>query len=328
MRHDDELRRRMHTALPLETYLEYREQPFLYLGDIAPDDREPVFMDGSCPDVETAKSVLPFGKFVVYAKHNPTVVESIGAADNGGVLPANTRVAMTGDCAYGVGVVPHEEHNAVLFSIVEHGIVERSMLAKGKDVAVVTWAEYVIDFDDLFDSDGMMKLRAHRVLLQMFANRELLSRVDVHAADIGEHMTEVQRVVATAALGVFSVVDNIIRKLCEARDKHLVEVKVVPPSKSAIKKGKAKPLSAENGLPHYVYLDAPTYVRDPNTANKSTGTPKRGHTRRGTWVHLRSPRYKNHPQYGSRIWRRPTWVGPKEWTVGNTIYTLKDLEAN
>lgn len=48
----------------------------------------------------------------------------------------------------------------------------------------------------------------------------------------------------------------------------------------------------------------------------------RYHHRRGTWVHLSNERYKNHPKYGDKIYRKASWVGKREAIVNGTTYKV------
>ena len=107
-------------------------------------------------------------------------------------------------------------------------------------------------------------------------------------------------------------------------------VKETTPGKKAKKGGKlAKkktPWDYQDQI-RYIYIDEPPSTRTEKSVATGTGSPKRGHHRRATWVHLTHERYKNHPNYGGVIRRRATWVGPKEWTVNNTVYTLHEPEV-
>lgn len=111
-----------------------------------------------------------------------------------------------------------------------------------------------------------------------------------------------------------------------AEGMHMVEVKKSPNQEDLKQKAKGyKKPWLRSDLPHYVYLDAPKTVRD-SSGTYVSGDPThsvRGHNRRAHWRSLTNPRFKNHPMYGKRIRVKATWVGPTEWTVGDTIYTVK-----
>ena len=111
-----------------------------------------------------------------------------------------------------------------------------------------------------------------------------------------------------------------------AESKHRVRVAPVQtrkPSKPHIIKQKPW-LNPDR--PHYIFVDAPHKDAEYISAGdeEKARTQRRGHHRRACWVHLKHERYKNHPMYGKRIRRRATWVGPVEWRVKDTIYTLDD----
>jgi hypothetical protein len=111
-----------------------------------------------------------------------------------------------------------------------------------------------------------------------------------------------------------------------AEGMHMVEVRKKPNQEDLKHKAKGyKKPWLRSDLPHYVYLDAPKSVRDGH-GNYVPSDPThsvRGHNRRAHWRSLTNPRFRNHPMYGKRIRVKATWVGPTEWTVGDTIYTVK-----
>lgn len=110
-----------------------------------------------------------------------------------------------------------------------------------------------------------------------------------------------------------------------AEGMHMVEAKKRP-TKQDLKtaaKGNKKPWT-RGDMPHYIYLDAPhsTSGKGEHTPGES-GRKVRGHHRRAHWRTLRDPRFKNHPKYGIPMRIKQMWVGPTDWTVGDTIYTVK-----
>ena len=72
--------------------------------------------------------------------------------------------------------------------------------------------------------------------------------------------------------------------------------------------------------PHILFLDKlPT--NQPN-GETGTGTPKKPHRRRGHWRILQDPRYRHHPQYGKRIYIKPSFIGPEQTEYEGHIYKL------
>ena len=113
-----------------------------------------------------------------------------------------------------------------------------------------------------------------------------------------------------------------------AEGMHMVEVRKKPSADDLRQKAKnyKKPW-LRGDLPHYIYLDAPMQGTRPGKEQKhdpdNPAYRVRGHNRRAHWRTLTHARFKNHPQYGRRIRVKATWVGPTDWTVGDTIYTVK-----
>lgn len=72
--------------------------------------------------------------------------------------------------------------------------------------------------------------------------------------------------------------------------------------------------------PHILFLDKlPIKSSEGSTG---TGTPKKPHKRRGHWRILQDPRYRHHPQYGKRIYVKPSFIGPEQTEYEGNIYKL------
>ena len=112
-----------------------------------------------------------------------------------------------------------------------------------------------------------------------------------------------------------------------AESRHLVKVR--PPSTKADlkakKKGDLKPWTRTD-RPHYIFLNAPqTEAEHPvNETPEEEKRRVRGHHRRAHFRTLRHPKFRHHPDYMKPVRRKATWVGPRDWVVEGTIYTLVD----
>ena len=100
--------------------------------------------------------------------------------------------------------------------------------------------------------------------------------------------------------------------------KHLVEVTPAKKAKTYPSLQKNRPWLGATG-PRILLLD-----RMPTTQSDCTGThasPK-PHRRRGHWKTLSHPRFRHHPQYGKKIYVKPSFVGPRQATYEGNIYRL------
>ena len=100
--------------------------------------------------------------------------------------------------------------------------------------------------------------------------------------------------------------------------KHLVEVTPTKKAKTYPSLQKNRPWLGATG-PRILLLD-----RMPTTQSERTGThasPK-PHRRRGHWKTLSHPRFRHHPQYGKKIYVKPSFVGPRQATYEGNIYRL------
>lgn len=103
-------------------------------------------------------------------------------------------------------------------------------------------------------------------------------------------------------------------------ERHAVEkTSAKPKPKVKTQLNSKRPWTTATG-PHILFLDRlPT--NQPN-AETGTGTPKKPHRRRGHWRILQDPRYRHHPQYGKRIYVKPSFIGPQQTEYEGNIYKL------
>ena len=103
-------------------------------------------------------------------------------------------------------------------------------------------------------------------------------------------------------------------------ERHAVEkTSAKPKPKVKTQLNSKRPWTTATG-PHILFLDKlPT--NQPN-AETGTGTPKKPHRRRGHWRILQDPRYRHHPQYGKRIYVKPSFIGPQQTEYEGNIYKL------
>ena len=101
-------------------------------------------------------------------------------------------------------------------------------------------------------------------------------------------------------------------------DKHAVEVLPAKKKKPHPTLVRDRPWLGSSG-PRVLLLD-----RMPTTQSQGTGThasPK-PHRRRGHWKTLSHPRFRHHPQYGKKIYVKPSFVGPRQVSYEGNIYRL------
>ena len=101
-------------------------------------------------------------------------------------------------------------------------------------------------------------------------------------------------------------------------DKHAVEVVPEKPKRVSPALTRDRPWLGATG-PRVLLLD-----RMPTTQSEGTGThasPK-PHRRRGHWKTLSPPRFRHHPQYGKKIYVKPSFVGPRQVSYEGNIYRL------
>ena len=103
-------------------------------------------------------------------------------------------------------------------------------------------------------------------------------------------------------------------------EKHAVyKTPAKPKPKVRTQLNSKRPWTTATG-PHILFLDKlPTNNSDATTG---TGTPKKPHKRRGHWRILQDPRYRHHPQYGKRIYVKPSFIGPEQTEYEGNIYKL------
>lgn len=85
-----------------------------------------------------------------------------------------------------------------------------------------------------------------------------------------------------------------------------------------------KPWNTATG-PHILFLDKlPTKQKE---ECENTGSTKKPHRRRGHWRTLNHPKYRHHPQFGKKIYVKPSFIGPNESEYeGNTYRLIKPLD--
>ena len=113
---------------------------------------------------------------------------------------------------------------------------------------------------------------------------------------------------------------NLLMNYLKYGDKHAVEVTPIKRPKISPILRKKRPWSGATG-PRVLLLD-----RMPATQTQSTGThasPK-PHRRRGHWKTLSHPRFRHHPQYGKKIYVKPSFVGPRQAKYEGNIYRLRE----
>jgi len=292
MRHDQKIIDVMtRHGLP-EDVRAYKELPFLFLGDFSPADVKLPRMDEDLKEVlvnnERLKAVFPFEMFAVWV---------IDPACYDGGYPIVVR-------------------------LVDHDDGTTHIHIKDITASKIGFMVYDGSFGFAIDeSDGKVACVVQDCGLLMAKNgvvKEYPTASDVYGESI----------VADRAAGLSTTVTNLVATLRDAMDKHLVEVKTKPVSKAKAKalRKAGKPVPKPNNSTHYIFLDAPRYSNG-GGASTGKGSPKRGHNRRGHWRKLTNSRFARHPQYGKTVWVRPAWIGPTDWTVGDTIYTVRDINV-
>lgn len=292
MRHDHKTIALMERHGPKASMVrDYKTLPFLFLGDFSPANVALPKVDDEIrelmTDNERLKAVFPFERFIVWV------------VDEGWYSGGYPIVVELGNPAKGTTVV------------------------HVKDITVnklgFTVSNLALYFGLTTDDALGCVVRDHGMLL-------------AHAGNVVEYEKAEEYVglegVSTRASGLSTIVTRLITTLRDAMDKHLVEVKPKPISKARAKmlRKMGKPVPKPNNSTHYIYLDAPSYSGGGGTGT-GKGSPKRGHNRRGHWRKLTNPRFVRHPQYGKTVWVRPAWIGPTDWTVGDTIYTVRDINV-
>ena len=85
---------------------------------------------------------------------------------------------------------------------------------------------------------------------------------------------------------------------------------------------------ARNDLSTYIVIEPGKEAEygQPKTTT-GDGRAMTPHRRRGHWMAMRSERYKEGKR-GQRVWRRPAWVGPREWVHQGREYRVISEVAN
>jgi len=120
---------------------------------------------------------------------------------------------------------------------------------------------------------------------------------------------------------------NLVRFFAEveSRDKYPVRVRQKT-TKQDKKSYKRKPWLCTNH-PRILFLNRLPIEADPSGDSGSNQGAKdkharSGHMRRGHWRRLNHERFRHHPQFGSRIRVKPSWVGPTNTEFQGATYTL------
>lgn len=328
MRHDDKLRKSIKEHLKHKFFQAYVDTPFLLLGKLHVneiDDKEELKsrVYDILMDDDELEAILPFSEFVVFT-------QTYTSSD----LAAQWMIENDEDThTYNKGLLKLFNKNLDIYEV---DLTDASIIftyekedrrwfvteiSAYKTAVIMSSLEFTVDGPQnkivITDAQSNVIRYGEKLATYNFIR-------DDKAQEIGASDLFVSTLIAK--LG------NMLIKLQKARDKHLVEVKrVLTPAQKAANaksKRKGKPLPHREDLPHYVYLDAPR-VKVERSGEPVKGSHKthRGHNRRGHWRRLDNPRFQKHPKYGGKVWVRPTWVGPTEWTMGNTIYTLKDINV-
>lgn len=79
---------------------------------------------------------------------------------------------------------------------------------------------------------------------------------------------------------------------------------------------------ARGDLSSIVFLNKLPTVQEQSESKGGHHASPRFHHRRGTWVHLKNERYKNHPKFGDKIYRKASWVGERETIINGTTYKV------
>lgn len=109
-------------------------------------------------------------------------------------------------------------------------------------------------------------------------------------------------------------------------DAHYVEVKASTDTNMPMQARK-KPWIRPD-LPKLIMLERGAAIKYGHRVDRGgTHAAPEPHARRGNWAQLRSPKFKH--KLGQRVWRKPSWVGDKEWVwQGQTYRVLDGLRTN
>lgn len=301
MRHDYKLQRHLKKHMQKQMLETYNKMPFVYLGSLFLSDK---ILDEHLKDLNEVltnetneiESIFPFNDFLVFDPSEDKTSPNGGALSVRYIKDDNTWL------------IAHVQGNKEYVAICE-----------------LTSRYHGIDTEDNLPrfgvSDANIMVLKHGEGQSFDAKKFIDHEKESAAAELLAHGT---KKIVDITLENFM---TTVILLFQARNKHLTRVAQRALSKSQRKKAnkRNKPIPRTDNQIHYVYLDAPRYNAYPTGENAGTRSRRRGHSVRGHWRRLDNPRFMRHPKYGDRIWIRPFWSGPTEWTVGDTIYTIHDL---
>lgn len=209
------------------------------------------------------------------------------ALDDGGYFWAEVTVDREQDIAFFFGILPTEPANEwdafeIIDSLPLHG-----------------WVKRVGDSVDLYIDPNYAQNVYGKAL-----NRDLV--------DLEEAKEQIRSV-----LNNYLTTAHLLHCYIKEGDRHAVESTPKVPANPNSPANKGKPWRIKG--PSLLLLD-----RMPSQQAQSTGThasPK-PHRRRGHWRTLSHPRYRNHPQYGSKIYVKPSFIGPRQEVYQGNVYRL------
>ena len=132
---------------------------------------------------------------------------------------------------------------------------------------------------------------------------------DINAEEVKEQLTGI--------LNNYLITLHLLHCYLKEGDKHPVEVSPKVPANPNSPKNKGKPWRIKG--PSLLLLDRMPSQTAPGTGTHASPTP---HRRRGHWRTLTNARYKNHPQYGGKIYVKPSFIGPRQEVYQGNVYRL------
>ncbi len=209
------------------------------------------------------------------------------ALDDGGYFWTTVWVDKKDDLLCFYGVIPAEtkgyDQHVTLSAIPFHGIVQFD--ESGELIVAL-------------DPDYVKKMWTGAWAYTSLSETEIKSHV---MAMIGNYMTTL----------------NLLHRYIKEGDKHPVEVRAKAPANPNAPTNKSAPWRIKG--PSLLLLDRMPSQTAPGTGTHASPTP---HRRRGHWRTLSHPRYKNHPQYGSKIYVKPSFIGPVQEVYQGNVYRL------
>ena len=142
--------------------------------------------------------------------------------------------------------------------------------------------------------------------------------LNAELVDIEEVKTQI-----TAILNNYLITTHLLHCYIKDGDKHPVEVAPSVPANPSSPKNKGKPWRIKG--PSLLLLDRMPSQTAPGTGTHASPKP---HRRRGHWRTLTNARYKNHPQYGGKIYVKPSFIGPRKEVYQGNVYRLMQDEQD